>query len=98
MADKEKVEMLNKDIELQKSIAEVGNSKGGKILTKSLLKDVIDSIEKLGNNHSKMSLQEFVSLGAKVRANLDLLQVISRSEGNLKYYQDLLEEELQGTE
>jgi len=98
MIDKEKIEMLQEDLRLQKSIAEIRNSEGGKTIVKGMIKDVISAIENIADNHNTLTQQEFIALGAKVRVNIDLIKVITSSQGNMEYYQDLLEKELNEAE
>lgn len=90
--------MIKDDLEIQSSLAAIGNTDGGKILVKSLIKDIIDVIETLGYKHDSLTQQEFISLGSKVRTSLDMVQVLTNAEGNKEYYKKLLEEALQETE
>jgi hypothetical protein len=95
---KQEVEMIKDDLEVQASLAAVGNSDGGKILIKSLTRDIIDAIETLGYKHDTLTQQEFISLGSKIKTSIDMIQVLTNAEGNKEYYKELLEKALQEVE
>jgi len=92
------IEAIKTDLDIQGKIAAVSNTDGGKLLVKTLVNEIIDSIDTMGYKYNSLSITEFISMGAKIRANIDMIQVLNASEGNKEYYQKLLEEALQEIE
>ena len=92
------VELIKDDLDIQSSLSALNDSKGGKILVKSLVKDILDGINDIASNHNKLTQQEFISIGAKIKTSIDMVQVLSGAESNKKYYEGLLEEELKKAE
>jgi hypothetical protein len=92
------VELIKDDLDVQSSLSALNDSKGGKILVKSLIKDIIDGINEIASKHNNLTQQEFISIGAKIKTSIDMVQVLSGAESNKKYYEGLLEEELKKAE
>lgn len=57
-------------------------SEGGILIKNSIIKDLIRDIEKLSNNYSSYSLQEFISIGATLKANLTLYNSLKNAKSN----------------
>ena len=92
------IELIKDDLDIQSSLSALNDSKGGKILVKSLVKDIIDGINEISSKHSNLTQQEFISIGAKIKTSIDMVQILSGAETNKKYYEVLLEEELKKAE
>lgn len=92
------VELIKDDLDIQASLSALHDTKGGKILVKSLLRDIIDGINEIASKHNQLSQQEFISIGAKIKTSIDMVQVLSGAESNKKYYEELLAEELKKAE
>ncbi len=94
MKKNDEIEMLKDDVEIQSALAALHNSDGGKILVNNLIKDVINFTTSIAENFNSMTVQEFIAYGAKIKTNIDMIQVLTASESNKDYYKKLLEEEL----
>lgn len=57
-------------------------SEGGSILFKSLMSDVVSSVETLSYRYQSLSQQEFISLCADMKTKLDLARVMSKAGKN----------------
>jgi hypothetical protein len=88
----EQVEDIKKDIKRYKSIVSVLNLEGGKLLLKTIKKDVQDDIEGVISLYGAPEL-ELRAKVAKLKADLALLQVLTRSKSQLKLAMDALTEE-----
>ena len=95
----------NPDIkEIEKDLKEISEievfcqSEGGKTIIQSLLKDIVSSVDNLCVNHSKLTQQEFVAISAGMKANKDLLDVLTKAKGNKEYLDNLLKEALEKSE
>ena len=92
------VELIKDDLDIQSSLSSLNDSAGGQILVKSLVRDILDGINEIASKHNQLTQQEFISIGAKVKTCIDMVQVLSGAESNRKYYEGLLEEELKKAE
>ena len=92
------VELIKDDLDIQSSLSSLNDSAGGQILVKSLVRDILDGINEIASKHNQLTQQEFISIGAKVKTCIDMVQVLSGAESNKKYYEVLLEEELKKAE
>lgn len=72
----------------------VAASQGGELLVRRLSKTVIKQIEYLAANYSKLSLQEFTSIGATVNSTLTILRLLTRAEDEKKMIDEVIEKEL----
>jgi hypothetical protein len=91
------MEELKSEIEKFDNIAHFKDSEGGKLIMKSLVRDMIDGITSMATRHSLMTLQEFISLGAELKSKIDLYDVLVNALGNKNSAQDELEKELNST-
>lgn len=92
------VELIKDDLDIQSSLSALHDSAGGKILVKSLVRDIIDGINEIASKHNQLTQQEFISIGAKIKTSIDMVQVLAGAESNKQYYEVLLEEELKKAE
>lgn len=93
--NKEEVEEIEKDLQIQSEIDAYADSKAGKILVTSLLADILSSLDRLCSNYDKLTLQEFIALSAGMKSNKDLVEVLTRAKGNKEFLDKLLKEALQ---
>ena len=93
--NKERIEEIESDLHDASSLATVGASKGGKLLIESLVKDIINTVDKLCVSHATMTHQEFIALSATMKSNKDLLDVLTKAKGNKDFLDKLLKEALQ---
>jgi len=75
---------IQKDLGIAKDMEAVANSKGGKLLIESLSADIIGNIERISSGYDERTLQEFISLAAKIEVNLDLYKTIAGATENKK--------------
>lgn len=101
--NKEKIEKLkenevaqdiHKDLERISEIDALADSEGGKILCKSLTRDILDAVHNLANNNEKLTMQEFIAIGQRIKANRDLIEVLAGARKNKEFLEGLLEEQL----
>ena len=76
-------EEIQKDIKKYSSIEAVENSEGGKLLIKSLEKDVVSCIDEMSSKIKTATHIELVAIIAKMSERLTLLRAIRRAK-NLK--------------
>ena len=86
--------MIAEDIEKFSALDVVATSEGGKILVKGLIEDVVNNLDGMLVNAKTMSIQEFVSVCASMKAQLDLARAIKRSGQHKDELTDLLKEEM----
>lgn len=72
----------------------LARSEGGKYLREASVKDIISSLEILGKDFKTLSLQEFISIGAKVHEKFTTLKTLTNSIENKKGAIEALEEYL----
>ncbi len=94
----DQAKMLQEDLDIQKSLAEVRNTKGGKILVDTLLQEIIGAVQTISENNSTLTMQEFIALGAKIKVRHDMLGVLVGAEEQRDYFSELLKEELSKTQ
>lgn len=98
--DKSEKEILIQENEVYKDLDILAKSKGGKVLTKTLIKDVVGIIDTLASKFDVMTHQEFMSYSAQMKEKLNIVRVLHRAEGNKDFLTEeikkLLEEEIEG--
>lgn len=94
--NKQEIEEIRKDLDNITDLDILASSKGGKVLVKGLMSDIVNSIDSLSIKYSKLTLQEFVSLGADIKTKLDIIRVVKRAKTNREYLEKLLEEAIVG--
>ena len=72
---------------------------GGKILIKSLTKDIISTVESLCMKYPELTQTQFIAYSAKMKEKLDILRTLTRANKNksilTEEIEKLLEETLQ---
>jgi hypothetical protein len=89
--EKEEIEADLKEIS---KISVIGETEGGQVLLKSLLADIASGVNTLCNKNSTMTLQEFISVCANMKANVDLYSALGKAKKNKEYLEALLAEAL----
>lgn len=79
-----------KDLDVVKSISVIANMEGGKLIQKSLRKDLISAIDSLSSKYKTVKPNQIIALCATIKSTLDMLRVFSSAKSNKK----MLEEEL----
>lgn len=87
----DKKEEIKKDIQKFSAIEAVSNTTGGKILLKSLQKDVVSTIDELSSKYKTTSHLEMIALCAKLSEKLILLRVLNKAKKLKKLAQEELE-------
>lgn len=96
-ADK-RLSLIADDLDNVSSISVIADMDGGKLLIKSLVKDIISSVDTLCAKYGTLTTQEFVGLSADMKSKIDLVRVLKNSKKNKEYLHDLLEQELLAVE
>ena len=78
---KEQQEDIKKDLAIAGSLEAVAMSDGGQMIIKSLVKDIISSIDTLSANYSVFTIEKFISLCADIKSKSDLVRTLTRSSG-----------------
>lgn len=86
------------DLDAVAAISVLVDIEGGKLLVKSLLKDVIGAMEELGAKYRTLTVQEFIGICADMQSKLDLARVLARSKKNKEYLEAELERMLKEEE
>lgn len=89
-----KKEELKEDLERAKDLVLVAESKGGKLLRGSLMRDIMYSIDSFVENRSTLTHNEFIALACDIKSKRDVLKVLSNAKENEKF----LLSELKGIE
>ena len=91
-ANNEAVVAIVDDVEQYAAISAVGNSEGGKLIIDGLVADVISGLDSVTSNYKTATHAELMGTCAGLKANLDLLRVLTRAHKNKNLAQDALEE------
>ena len=83
-------EQIKKDLGAISTLEAVALTEGGQMLIKSLVKDIIGSVDMLSTNYSGYSLEKFISLAADIKSKSDLVRTLTRSSANKAYLEELL--------
>lgn len=94
MRTKKEIQEIKEDLETIQDMVVLGQTKGGKQLVKSLVKDVVSIIDTLCSQHRTLTEKEMIGLCAEMKSKIDVARVIDRAEGNANYLKELLEEAL----
>jgi len=88
------IEEIKADLKENSKVSVIGDTEGGKVLLKALLADIANGVQTLCNKNSSMTLQEFISVSALMKANVDLYCAIGKAKLNKEYLEKLLAEAL----
>lgn len=86
--DKEEV---TKDIQKFSAIDAVSSTVGGKIIVKSLQKDIVSSIDELCSKYKTVSHIEMIAICARLSEKLTLLRVLTKAKNLKKLAQEEME-------
>jgi hypothetical protein len=84
------IKLVASDADTYSSLYAVARSDGGKILTKSLARDVMGAVNTLSNSFESLSETALRAICAKLAANLALYKAITNAKDNLDAAQDEL--------
>ena len=90
----ETLSMIAEDLARVSAISAIHDMEGGKILVKSLMTDVVSSIDTLCFKYQTLTNQEFVGLCANIKTKLDLAKTLKRSVKAKKQAEEDLENAL----
>jgi hypothetical protein len=71
--------MIAEELDRVSAISAIYDMKGGKILIKSLMTDIVSSIDTLCCKYQTLTNQEFVGLCANIKTKLDLAKTLRKS-------------------
>lgn len=89
------VQAIAEDLQAYSSVAALSQSPGGKLLIKGFVTDIVTDLDTLANGYAKLTMQDFIALGASMKMKLDTVRVLSRAETNKNYALDAIAEALQ---
>jgi hypothetical protein len=75
----ENASMIADELDKVSAISAIYDMKGGKILMKALMSDVVNSIDTLCYKYQTLTNQEFVGLCANIKTKLDLVKTLRKS-------------------
>ena len=81
---------IKKTLGKLKSINILAQSEGGQLLSKSFIKEVLNSVNKLAYNYHSLSHTEMIAECATLRSRLEILRTFNASKKN----QEIAEEDL----
>ena len=89
-----KKEDIRKDLGRVKALDVLQNTEGGKLLVKSLLTDMVSSIQTIAYNFQTLSHIELVSNCAKLRERFEMYKTLQNASKNRKIAESDLTEAL----
>ena len=87
----DKKEEVKQDIKKFSSIMAVSATDGGKLLVKSLQKDIVSCVDELCGKYKTSTHIEMIAVTSKLSEKLTLLRVLNRAKKNRKVAQEELE-------
>ncbi len=88
------VEGIKDRLDKVMSINTLSETEGGKALVAILLKQVVESVEKLMAGYTRLTITEFIALSADMRTKMDLVHEITGAENKEQNIRDELKQEL----
>lgn len=76
------------------SIEVVSLTNGGKLLSQSLVKDVVGLVDTLCAKYLTMTQAEFIGICAEMKSKIDLVRVMKRAPKNKKDLEDIIADTL----
>lgn len=94
-----RVEEMSDEFDAFNALDILSTSEGGKILIKSLTKDVMGTLETIVLKYNTLTHIEFIAYSAKIKEKIDILRSLTRARKNKQFITEeidkLLEETLQ---
>jgi hypothetical protein len=75
----EEVEIIKDELKRVGSISAVAESDGGKLIISGLVKDILNSIEKISSRYQILTLGEFIAIGANIDTKLEMLKTLKKA-------------------
>jgi len=72
----------------------LAKTKGGEILVKNLVKDLVTDIDSLCMGASTFTMQEFVTIASRMKEKINIVRVLSRAEKNKEFLTKQIKEEI----
>ena len=94
----EEIEIIKDELDRVGSISAVAESDGGKLLISQLVKELLNSVEKMCGKYQVMPLSEFISIGADMKVNLEMLKTLKKAGKSKKIAMQDLKEALEKLE
>tara|TARA_R110000868_G_scaffold9504_2_gene47159 strand:- start:1503 stop:1784 length:282 start_codon:yes stop_codon:yes gene_type:complete len=85
---------LEEDIKIAGDLEHVAATKGGVLLIKGLVTDIVGAIDTLAVKYATLSHPEFIALGAEIKTKIDLLRSLTRAKKTKEALVEMLEEAL----
>jgi hypothetical protein len=93
--EKTKQESLEDSLGSYNALQALSISEGGILLRNVVIKDIIRDVEKISNNYSTYSIQEFISIGANLKVNLAFFNTLKNAKHNANVASEELKEYLE---
>ena len=90
----DETKLIKKDIGVFASLEAVKNSEGGQLITKSLKKDILSTIDQISTTYKTANHAELIALSARLSEKIALLRTIFRSSAKKKMAMDELSDVL----
>lgn len=90
----DQVRELAGDLNVASALALVSDSEGGQILLESLIADISTAITELSSNYATLTLQEFVSYGARIKEKVNMARVLANAKSNQDFLKQALKDAL----
>ena len=74
------------------AIEALASSKGGKIIMRGLMKDIVTTVDFIATKYNSLTHTDFIAAGADLSNKLTMYRVFVNSRKNKRYIQKLLEE------
>lgn len=90
--DDAEIEELRNELGKKISLQTLHDSQGGKLLIDALVMDIISAMEKMANNATVLTLQEFIALSCKIKERIDIVRILTGAKAARELYKQLLDE------
>lgn len=91
-AENEGVLAIVDDLNNYAALSAISNQEGGRLLVDGLVTDVMGGIERVTGSYKTLTHVELMAVCAGLKANLDLLRILTRASTNKDLANEALEE------
>lgn len=98
MKENKQSTQIKKDLKKFTALEALSNSEGGKVLKDTCLKDIVSCVESIAYYSKVPSLEEFISLSARLNEKLSTYMVLKNAKKNVELTEIALEEALEQEE
>lgn len=92
--DNEFLKELYEKSELYADLSALEDTAGGKKLVGALMKDVVNTVDRIAFNYRSMTLTEFIECGASLGAKINIVRAITHSKDDKQRVLNDIEEAL----